>query len=285
MRTAVVLGTFDGLHEGHRAVLAEAAGYYTVAVTFDIPPKAFFGGSHELLMTPEDKSAGLKALGVSEILTLDFSRVFNMSPEEFFNLLKEKYKPALIVCGFNYRFGSGAKGDTERLFSLCKESKIRFKCVACVGGEQPICSSVLRKMILSGDVSSANKQIFGGFGFASPVIHGDARGRTLGFPTINQKFPEVLVKPKFGVYKSKVIIGDKEYDGVTDVGVRPTFMTDFIGCETFVKDFNEDIYDSEVRLKLIDFIRKEEKFSTAEALKSAVAADIKSALGIEIKEA
>lgn len=282
MKTAIVLGTFDGLHMGHRAVIGAANGYYTVAVTFDLPPKAFFGGSCELLMTPEDKAAGLKALGVGEILTLDFSKVFNMTPEDFFSLLKEKYSPSLIVCGFNYCFGRGADGDVNLLASLCKKNGIDFKCAESVGGDTPVSSSMLRAMVTNGDIEGANGQIFGGFGFTSKVRHGDARGKTFGFPTINQKFPDILVKPLFGVYKSRVYIDGKEYESITNIGVRPTFQTEFTGCETYIKDFDGEVYEKEVTLKLTGFIRKEEKFSTAEALCSAVAADIKAALGVDI---
>lgn len=275
METAIVLGTFDGLHKGHRAVISKAEGFYTVAVTFDTPPKAFFTGTSELLMTPSDKIKGLKALGVSEVLTLDFSRVFDISYEDFFFMLKDKYSPSLIACGFNYRFGRGAAGDINSLSALCKKNGIEFKCAESVGGETPVSSSALRRMIAEGDIKVANEQIFGGFGFTSPVLHGDARGRSLGFPTINQKFPERIVKPKFGVYKSRVIINEKEYESITNIGIRPTFETDFVGCETFIKDFNADIYDVNVTLKLVDFIRKEEKFSTVEALRAAVMNDIR----------
>ena len=283
METAIVLGTFDGLHEGHRAVLRLASGFYTVAVTFNVPPKAFFSDDCELLMTPADKALGLKALGVSEILTLDFGSVFNMTAEDFFALLVKKYSPSLIACGFNYRFGSGAAGDTELLSSLCDKAGIEFKCAESIGEDAPVSSSSLRAMVASGDVKSANGQIFGGFGFTSKVIHGDARGKTLGFPTINQKFPDMLVKPEFGVYKSRVIISGREYDSITNIGLRPTFQTDFVGCETFIKDFNDEVYDREVTLKFMDFVRKEEKFSTVEALKSAVQNDIKAVLDVELQ--
>lgn len=283
MKTALVLGTFDGLHEGHRAVLEKTKGFYTVAVTFDIPPKAFFGASGELLMLPSDKHEGLKKLGVSEILTLDFSRVFNMSPEDFFEFLKQKYSPSLIACGFNYRFGKSAGGDKDMLQSLCSKNNIDFRCADSVGEEEPISSSKLRLMVLSGDVKTANKQIFEGFGFTAEVLHGNSRGKLFGFPTINQKFPDELVKPEFGVYKSKVIIDGEEYDSITNVGIRPTYETDFMGCETFIKDFNADIYGKDVTLKLLEFLRKEEKFSRAEDLISAVKADIKRALDLNIE--
>lgn len=282
MQTAIVLGTFDGLHKGHRAVIALARGYYTVAVTFDTPPKAFLGSDSKLLMMPCDKAAGLKSLGVSEIDTLDFGKVANLSPEVFFDEIVKKFSPKLIACGFNYRFGKNAAGDTETLKGLCLKSGVEFKQAESVGGEEPVSSSSIRALIANGNIDAANRQIYGGFGFTAPVIHGDARGKKLGFPTVNQVFPGELVTPKFGVYGSRMIIDGKEYKSITNLGVRPTYETDFIGCETFIKDFSGEIYGRAAVLKLDRFVRSEKKFACAAELERTVRADIKSVLGIDI---
>ena len=282
MGTAVVLGTFDGLHKGHRAVIEKARGYYTVAVTFDIPPKAYLGEDTQLLMLPCDKAAGLKKLGVNKVCTLDFSKTKDISAKEFFSFLKKEFSPDLIVCGFNYRFGKDAKGDSKMLSRFCSDNGIGFKAVDCVGDGTPVSSSLLRSLIVSGDVEKANEQIFGGFGFTGAVVHGDSRGTSLGFPTANQVFPKMLVRPKFGVYKSKVLIDNKEYEGITNIGIRPTYKTDFIGCETYIKGLNSEIYGKEITLKFLKFIRGEQKFSSRSDLKNAVKADIKAALDIEI---
>lgn len=280
MQTAIVLGTFDGLHSGHRAVIEKARGFYTVAVTFDIPPKAFFGYDLGLLMSKEDKAAGLKELGVDRIYSLDLKQVADISPSEFFEDITERFSPTLIVCGFNYRFGKGALGDTNTLYALCKEKNIKLVVVDSVGGENPVSSSAIRTLISNGDVKKANEQIFGGFGFSSRVIRGDKRGRVLGFPTVNQKFPDNLVKPKFGVYESRMIIDGRSYKSITNLGIRPTYKTDFIGCETFIGDFEGDVYGKNVTLKLIRFIRPERKFKNSDELERAVKADIESVLGL-----
>lgn len=282
MKTAVVLGTFDGLHKGHRAVIGAASGFYTVAVTFDIPPKAYFRRNLKLLMTPEDKEAGLKALGVNEIYSLDFSKVCDTSPEDFFGHIVKKFSPSLIVCGFNYRFGKAAAGDIKTLAAFCAGCGIELKIVESVGGDKPVSSSALRVLIANGDVAAANEQIYGGFGFSSSVLHGDQRGRTFGFPTVNQAFPAGLIPPKFGVYASKVIVDGKEYRSITNLGIRPTYKTDFIGCETFIKDFTGDIYGKTVTLKLLRFIRPERMFSSKRELLNTVKADIESVLGVKV---
>lgn len=282
METAVVLGTFDGLHNGHRAVIEKAKGYYTVAVTFDIPPKAYFNNDVQLLMLSSDKINGLRALGVNEIYTLNFSEVADISAQDFFLDIKKNFSPSLIACGFNYRFGKGAKGDIEMLNRLCQENDIRLEVAKSVGYKEPISSSTLRTLIANGDVKKANEQIFGGFGFTAPVIKGDGRGKTLGFATANQVFPDMLVIPKYGVYKSKVIIENKEYEGITNIGVRPTYKTDYVGCETFIKDFDSQIYGRNMTLKFLDFIREERRFSDVEELKRAVKKDINTVLNAKI---
>lgn len=281
METAIVLGTFDGLHKGHRAVIDLARGYRIVAVTFDIPPKAHFDSDLKLLMLPSDKTAGLKQLGVSEICSLKFGEVKNISPEEFFDSLFKRFSPSLVACGFNYRFGKGAKGDTELLKTLCREKKIEFKSAKSVGGKTPVSSSAIRALISDGKISAANEQIYGGFGFTATVHHGDARGKGLGFPTVNQVFPDELIVPKFGVYSSEIIIDGKSYKSITNLGVRPTYQTDFIGTETFIKDFSGDAYGKRATLKLKEFIRCEKKFSSREELEKTVKADIKAVLGTD----
>lgn len=282
MRTAIVLGTFDGLHEGHRAVIGMAKGYYTVAITFNVPPKFFLGDEAGLIMTAEDKAAGLKSLGVDEICALDFGEVSNISPEDFLKKITERFSPNLIACGFNYRFGKGAAGDTEMLAAFCREKGIELKIAKSVGDKEPISSSMIRALISGGDVAAANSRIYGGFGFTGTVLHGDARGTKLGFPTINQAFPESLTVPKFGVYESRVIIDGILYKSITNLGIRPTYKTDFIGCETFIKGFSGDVYGRKVTLKLIRFLREEKKFSGNKQLINAVKDDIKSVLGVEI---
>lgn len=282
MPTAIVLGTFDGLHNGHRAVISLARGFYTVAVTFNIPPKFFSCAEQSLLMTVEDKAAGLKKLGVNEICTLDFGKVSGISPAGFLEDIVKRFSPSLIVCGFNYRFGKGAAGNTDTLAKFCKEKNIELKIAKCVGEGEPVSSSMIRTLISGGNVAAANELIFGGFGFTSAVLHGDSRGSRLGFPTVNQVFPKSLTVPKFGVYESRVIIDKVTYKSITNLGMRPTYKTDYIGCETFIKGFSGDVYGKEVTLKLIRFIREEKKFSGEKELSDAVRNDIKTVLDIEL---
>ena len=112
------------------------------------------------------------------------------------------------------------------------------------------------------------------FSFSAEVIKGDSRGRTIGFPTINQKYPQELVKIKFGVYKTKVLVDGKEFDGVTNIGLRPTFESDYVISETYIKNFSGDLYGKTVRIIPCKFLREEKKFSSLLELKNQIEKDI-----------
>lgn len=274
MDNAIILGTFDGLHKGHRSVISAADGFNITAVTFEIPPKAVLSGGGDLLMTPKRRFDALCELGVSQVEVLDFKRVRDTDAVTFLDEICEKFSPRLIACGFNYRFGKGAAGDTNMLSEYCAAKGIRFRCSDPVAENgTTVSSSMIRDRIRCGD-SSAFGMVYGGFSFAAPVIKGDRRGRTLGFPTVNQKYPDCLVKPKFGVYAVKVCIDGKVFDGIANIGHRPTYRTDDVFSETYIKDFSGDLYGKTVTVKPVKFIREERKFSSAEELQAAIRADV-----------
>ncbi len=277
MKNALCLGSFDGLHSGHRTVLSVPQGYRKVAVTFKKPPKSVLSGTTSLIMSLEDKCEALKELGAEEIFILDFLEVKDMSASAFLEMLKEKFEPALISCGFNYRFGKGGKGDTEVLAKFCSENGIVFQMSAPVkAGEDIISSTMIRGLLKNGNINKANEFLYKPFSFCASVIQGDKRGRTIGFPTVNQRYPEELVNLKFGVYKTKVLFDGKCYDGITDIGKRPTFLTDYIISETYIEDFSGDLYGKDLRIVPLRFLREEKKFSSIEELKEQILNDIKS---------
>lgn len=276
MKTAIALGTFDGLHAGHLAVLEKASDFFGVAVTFDIPPKSVLTGEPQLLILPEERENRIKNLGIKQVVMQSFNEVRDIMAGDFLEILKQKYNPDRIVCGFNYRFGRGAEGDTALIEEFCEKNGIEFICVPPVKTGQTVISSThIRNLVREGNMSQASSQIYGGFSFTAPVLHGDARGRLLGFPTANQDYPDQLVRVKSGVYISRVTIDGVEYKSITNVGIRPTFMTDKIGCETFIKDFSGDIYGKEIKTELLEFVREEQKFSSVKELKNAILNDIK----------
>lgn len=275
MKTAVALGTFDGLHPGHRAVLRGALSFHAVAVTFRVPPKFCFGEESGLLMLPEDKCAALRDFGMDEIELLDFDAVRELPPQEFLERLYEKFRPARICCGYDYRFGRNAAGDAEFLAAFCREHGVelcRADCVCADGA--PVSSTALRGMLADGRLEQANRWIYGGFGFTAEVLHGDARGRTIGFPTVNQLYPHALSPLKPGVYTARVIIDGVSYAGISNIGLRPTFRTREVWSETYIRDFSGELYGRAVTLKPLRFLRGEKKFDSLDALSQAIRRDL-----------
>ena len=275
MKTAIAFGTFDGVHIAHRKVLDLPDTRKKIAVTFPQPPKMYMMSSRELLMTFEQRCETLKELGFDEIYALDFEKVKNTEPQDFLQGIFEKYNPSIISCGFDYRFGKEAKGDVSLLSEFCQKNGITLKiCDAVEYDGDKVSSTMIRNLLKQGEIEKANALLCSPFSFSATVLKGDKRGRTIGFPTINQKYPQELVKIKFGVYKTKVLVDGKEYDGVTDIGLRPTYETDYVISETFIKDFSGDLYGKEVKIIPLKFIREEMKFSSLEELKKQIQKDI-----------
>ncbi|MBO5909054.1 MAG: adenylyltransferase/cytidyltransferase family protein, partial [Clostridia bacterium] len=245
--SVAVFGTFDGLHKGHRAVLNAALSfkqYEPVAITFDEPPRRQSAGAFvPMLMPSERKKEIMKELGFKTIEVLDYNEIHDMLAEEFLNSMFRKFNIKVAVCGFNYRFGKGAEGDAELLTSYCHTHSA--EAVVCPGTDfsgQIISSTLIRNLISDGQISFANTLLDSEFCYATEVIHGDERGRTLGFPTINQPLNENLVTPKFGVYASRVKVGGVDYAAVTNIGIRPTFLLKKPLSETYIIGFEGDLY-------------------------------------------
>ncbi len=282
--SAIALGNFDGLHAGHRAVLGKAYNYgldnniRAVALIFDVHPKTFFGKKIGLLMTDEEKKIEIEKIGL-ETETISFEEFKNFSAEDFvIKVLKEKLKAKAVFCGFNYHFGKGGKADAKELEKLCLENGIEAHVneETFVDGEK-VNSSRLRELLQSGNVQKANKLMTKDFSYSFEVVHGQKRGRQMGFPTANQYFPPELVLPKFGVYASTTEVDGKIYKSFTNIGSRPTFPEDDVRSETHIFDFDGDLYGKKVRVTLHKFIRDERKFSSPEELASQLAEDKKTA--------
>lgn len=279
---ALALGYFDGLHTAHGEVLKNtlalsAEGFIPSVMLFDEHPrKVLSGNSVPFLLSKEKRNEKLENAGF-KIFSESFSSLCNLSPEEFIrDIVIGKIGAGALVSGYNYRFGKNGSGDSSVLQQLCE--KYGLKAVICPPAmykDAPVSSTRIRNAIENGDIAEANVMLGFEFGFSAPVFSGDKRGRLLGAPTINQYLPEGLTVPAYGVYASKVFFGGREYFGVTNIGSRPTFGISTVRSETYIIDFEGDMYGKEVEITLCEFIRPEKRFSDASELKKQIAEDVK----------
>ncbi len=274
----IALGTFDGIHKGHTAVLKKAtefSGVKKAVITFSEPPRKTLQSKNiPLLMTTENKTETLKLLGFDEIIYLDFSAIKDLSPDEFLSLIFEEFPVKAICAGYNYRFGKNGEGNAETLQKFCKENGAEcFIADKQTENGVAVSSSQIRDYIKNGEVEKANAMLGHNFFFKSEVVSGDKRGRVMGFPTINQIIPKTVVLPKFGVYATYVTVDNKCYKGITNIGVRPTFKKTTVLCETNILDFKGDLYGKTVTVELVAFVRPEKIFESEKQLISQIATD------------
>jgi riboflavin kinase/FMN adenylyltransferase len=275
---AVALGTFDGFHSGHKMVIDKArlsVGKSAVLLFDQHPQKVLFKKSPGELITETQRNKLLKSWSV-EPITVSFSEIMSLSYEEFFyKILVEKLGATALSCGFNYRFGANAKGNPENLRELCEKQGIElFVSDAVLFEGEPVSSTRIRSLIKQGDIESANAMLGREFSYDFLVVHGDARGRTIDSPTINQFFTEDFIVPQYGVYASYSIIDGKKYPSVTNVGIRPTIEgTSKERSETNIIGFEGDLYDKQISVQLLKKIREEMKFSGLDELRAQIARD------------
>jgi riboflavin kinase/FMN adenylyltransferase len=285
--TAVALGCFDGVHIGHRAVISEAVtiakqrGIQSAVWCFESPPKNYFLKDSAPLITPPDEKISLISdLGVDVVVCVPFDMdIGGLTPEEFFyEILINKMKAAHIVCGSNYTFGKNGSGNAEYLSELCQKNGIGFTSLGhiCADGIS-VSASAIREMIKKGDLSEVELLLGRNYSISGTVINGNHLGRTLGFPTANIEIKRGCVVPKNGVYLTKVYVDGVERFGITNVGRHPTVLAENLLAETFLFDFDSDIYGKELKLEFIEFMRKEKTFDSLDSLTLQVSSDIEKA--------
>lgn len=272
---ALALGTFDGIHKGHLAVLSSAVKSKVdkkVVVTFAAPPMK---AGAKLIMPENIKEKEFLRLGFDEILLLDFLEVKDMSPTEFLDMLFTKYNVKSISCGFNYRFGKSASGNTETLKEYANSHGAECNIIEPVYYmDEPISSTRIRAAIENGDIKGANEMLGNSFFLESEVISGDARGRKMGFPTANQIPDSDVAMLKFGVYKTETELDGKKYKSITNIGIRPTYKTEIPIAETHIVGFSGNLYGKTLRVSFLEFIREEKKFSGLDEVKNQIEKDL-----------
>ena len=261
--SSVALGFFDGVHAGHRAVIGAAV---ETARREGLTPRVFTfrpegadasrpvsKSGLTLLQREEQKEAVLEELGVEEVICPPFETFRSMTPEQFVQgFLGETLHARVLVCGFNYHFGRGGQAGVEELRALCAPLGIQVEALPPVLWQGEVVSSTrIRQCIREGQIEEAAAMLCAPFTLAAEVVHGKGLARTLSWPTINQLFPPDFTIPRRGVYWSQVEIGGRRWNGITNVGIKPTLHETNLTMETYILDYKGDLYGQELSVALL----------------------------------
>ena len=268
---AITVGNFDGVHRGHRELIACALAEATrvggpaVVVTFDPPPLAVLVPSalKPPLTTPDERNRLLLAAGCDRVVSLTTDAgLLSLEPEAFFeDVVLGLFRAKAIVEGFNFRFGRARSGDTAELKLLCGKHGVRFREVQpLLDGGEPVSSSRVRAAVGSGDVETAARLLGREYAITGTVEAGAKRGRTIGFPTANLGGVKTLV-PGTGVYAVRAVVDGKSHAAAANVGPNPTFGEDARKIEVHLLDFSGDLYGREVSAAFMKKLRDTRPFA------------------------
>lgn len=275
-RLVIALGMFDGVHRGHRSIikravdLAHEIGGESMVFTFSNHPLAVLAPQ---AVPPQISNNALRRqlieeLGVDILMAIPFTKdLARRTPEDFLALLRDSFAPHILVTGPNYTFGSRGKGTHRMLQRVACDYGFRAEiCPAVQLGGRPVSSTRIRGLIAGGDLAAAEECLGRPFTVLDRVIHGDKRGRTLGFPTANLAIPDAQVMLPNGVYAATAHYGGRDYAALANIGNNPTFP----GCnrriEVNIQDFSKDLYDKLLEVRFLQKIRDEEKFDSVATL-------------------
>ncbi len=295
--TAVALGNFDGVHQGHQQVIQPVLSVaetvdgspriHATVVTFHPHPQEFFTGQARLLLTPLiEKAAQLSAVGVEQLVLLPFDEsLARLSPEQFVEqILLQQLKATKVSIGSDFCFGRQRSGNAETLQAIAAKHGIAVSIAPLKNlGDDRISSSAIRQALQQGDVQRANQLLGHPYRLIGKVVQGQQLGRTIGFPTANLQLPSDKFLPCAGAYAVRVHRCDRgsEVDlsatptlrGVMNIGFRPTVNGTTQTIEVHLLDWSADLYEQTLIVSLAAFLRSEQKFPSLDALKAQIQAD------------
>ena len=284
------LGHFDGVHRGHLALIDELKRRNKEldkplplgVFLFSTPPTATLNKAPTPQLTTLDEKLDLMAkAGLDFAVLYDFPAIKDMSPADFVNkVLLAECHAKILVCGFNYTFGAkgaGTPADLGKLFATQKGNLLSVM-PPVMDGPYTVSSSLVRAMLLGGHPDDATRLLGRPYTLKGQVGEGRQVGRTMGLPTANLLFPTGALVPMHGVYAVTVRVGKRTYTGICNVGVRPTIAENgLVNCETFIFDFDGDLYGKVVEVSFLYFIREERKFDGLSELEAQIRLDIERA--------
>lgn len=280
----MALGFFDGVHIAHRELIVTArrqADEMELKLgVFTFPSESSIKSTQKRMYDTKTRLGLLQDIGVDFAVVCDFDEVASLSPEEFVKrVLIDRLDCRVAVVGYNFRFGRGATGDAKMLKNLVeshgRECIIRpeYKCDG-----RTVSASLIRTLVENGRIEEANHLLGTPYRISGVVSHGRGEGKGLGFPTVNTAIDERYIVPKRGVYRTAVKINGEIYTGITNIGTCPTFGAREVHLETYIIDFEGDIYGENTDIYLLGYLRDEMTFNTPEELKMQINIDKNTAI-------
>ncbi len=289
----VTTGTFDGVHRGHQRIFdhmklkSAKTGQPTVVVTFHPHPRIVLKKEPEklqLLSTIDEKIKLIEKTGIDYLLILEFNaELASLKPEEFIcQILISKLNAKTVFVGYDHQFGKNQSGNKHTLKEVSCRHKLEVIEVSALEDKgEIVSSSIIRHLLENGKVGEAAKKLGYNYQLSGKVVKGNMLGRKIGFPTANIELTEKLkLIPGRGVYAVRVLIGNTMHNGMLNIGKRPTINTDTATVEVHVFGFNANLYDEEITIEFIKFIRDEKKFPGLEELGRQLQQDRKHALQV-----
>ena len=277
--TILTLGTFDGIHPGHLKIIdklvncSKEKDCRNVVITFHPHPRTVLSSDNEvkMLTTQEERKNLLEKHGVENFLTINFTKEFaSLTAEEFiYDYLVNGIGLSEIVLGHDHHFGKGRGGNVELLKKIGAAENFSVTTVdAFYINDEVVSSTKIRNALIEGDLKKANILLGRNYSFSGTVIGGDKRGRELGYPTANIKLSsQEKLLPAIGIYVVRVLLNNEKHIGLLSIGKRPTFYNaGELVTEVYIYNFNREIYDEVVTIELVERLRGEEKFNTADDL-------------------
>lgn len=283
-QACITIGNFDGVHRGHQAIVNDIVavgrenGQPVLVITFFPNPAEFFSGQVRpfYLTTPAEKEAILLDLGVEKVITFKFDQDFaDLLPETFLSALKEKLGLRTLVVGYDFAMGKGRQGTIPVIQALGKEMGFSLQVMDAVKFEgEEISSTRIRQALEAGNVRLARTMLGRPYALSGEVTHGSDRGARIGLPTANMTHWPLKLPPAVGVYATRVVLWGTTYEGITNIGYRPTFEDqDEPNIETHILDFDGNIYGEKLELQFIEKIRDEHKFAGVDAFLAQIERD------------
>lgn len=283
MKKVIALGFFDGVHLGHAELLketvkmAQSLGAQGACCTFDVRPESLIAHTPPaLLTTPAERARLMRELyGIEEVIIAPFDEKMRQMPWEKFvkEYLAQENEAVGLVCGHDYRFGYKGEGTPEKLQNLCESMGLACKVVGKVTLDgATVSSTYIRRLIEQGNMEKAVRYLGHPYVIEGEVGHGKGLGGKLGFPTANLPLETGKLVPAYGVYAAQVTLEDGRcYAGATNIGIRPSVADgDKVTVETFLLDFDGDLYGKKIKLELFHHLRWEKHFESTEELRAEV---------------